>query len=161
MRASIRALLAAIAVVGLAGCASYDYGYGYAYDQPYYGYYGYDYGPYYYDNPYAYGPTYYYGAPSIGFDLGFRDGDRHGRYSRYDGYRGRNRGDQRNFDRSRASVAQHSGTPRSARVNQASNHFSRTPRASNVTRHRVPAAAPAQRAQTHRRAAQSTVRAEQ
>jgi hypothetical protein len=161
MRTSIRALLAAIAVVGLAGCASYDYGYGYAYDQPYYGYYGYDYGPYYYDNPYAYGPTYYYGAPSIGFNLGFRDGDRRGRYSRYDRYRGRNRRDHRNFGRSRASVAQHSATPRPAGVNQASNHFNRTPRAANVTRHRVPAAPPAQRAQTHRRAAQSTMRAEQ
>ncbi|HXR56043.1 MAG TPA: hypothetical protein VN858_04530 [Casimicrobiaceae bacterium] len=155
MRTSLKALLGALAVVGLAGCASYDYGYGYAYSQPYYGYYGDDYGPYYYDNPYAYGPTYYYGAPSIGFNLGFRDRDR-GHYDRYDRY-----GDHRHYGRSRASVARHGATPRAARVNPASNRANRTARAANVSRHRVPAAPPAQRAQTHRRAAQSTMRAEQ
>ena len=55
-----KSLLASIAVVGLlAGCATYDYGYGYS--QPYYGYgYGYDYGPSYYDYGY-YGPGYYSG----------------------------------------------------------------------------------------------------
>lgn len=85
MRTSIKGALAAIVLTGLlAGCASYDYGYDYAYDRPYYGY-GYDYGPYYYGyGPYAYGPGYYYGAPSVGFNLGFRDFDRRDRYDRRD-----------------------------------------------------------------------------
>jgi hypothetical protein len=44
----------AIAATGftLGGCASYDYGSGYAYGQPYTGYYGYDDGPYSSDRPY-------------------------------------------------------------------------------------------------------------
>ena len=44
----------AIAATGftLGGCASYDYGSGYAYGQPYNGYYGYDDGPYSSDRPY-------------------------------------------------------------------------------------------------------------
>jgi hypothetical protein len=71
-----KSLLASIAVVGLlAGCATYDYGYGYS--QPYYGYgYGYDYGPSYYDYGY-YGPGYYIGPPAVGLDFQFRDRDRH------------------------------------------------------------------------------------
>src|SRR5579872_5154481 len=88
MRGLTRCVLASIAAAGLlAGCATYDYGYGYA--QPYYGYsydygpYSYDYGPYYYG--YGYGP-YYYGAPAIGFDFGYRhydlDGHNHYRHDR-------------------------------------------------------------------------------
>src|SRR6185437_8650529 len=74
MNTLTKSLLASIAVVGLlAGCATYDYGYGYS--QPYYGY-GYDYGPSYYDYGY-YGPGYYIGPPAVGFDFGFRDRDRH------------------------------------------------------------------------------------
>lgn len=76
MRGSTRCVLASIAAVGLlAGCATYDYGYGYA--QPYYGY---DYGPYSYD----YGPYYYdYGAPAIGFDFSYRHRDRDWRNNQY------------------------------------------------------------------------------
>jgi len=88
MNTLTKSALAAVAAAGLlAGCASYDYGYGYTYSEPY-GYtysqpyaYGYDYGPYYYD--YGYGPSYYAG-PSIGFT--YRDGDRH--YRNYRNYRG-------------------------------------------------------------------------
>jgi hypothetical protein len=76
MNTLTKSLMASIAVVGLlAGCATYDYGYGYS--QPYYGYgYGYDYGPSYYDYGY-YGPGYYIGAPTVGLDFGFRDRGRH------------------------------------------------------------------------------------
>jgi hypothetical protein len=92
-----KSVLAAVAAVGLlAGCATYDYGYGYTYSEPY-GYtyttpyaYGYDYGPYYYD--YGYGPSYYSG-PSIGFT--FRDSDRHYRHYR------NHRGEHRNYSSSR------------------------------------------------------------
>jgi len=94
MKSLVRSALAAVAAgVALAGCATYDYGLGYTYPQPYDGYnYGYSYG---YDNgPYAYddGPNYYYGpaqdvAPSVG--LGFT-------------YRGRDRGnDDRHYNRHR------------------------------------------------------------
>ena len=93
MKTLIKTLLAGIAAAGLAGCASYDYGY--AYGQPYDGYYGYDGGPYYgynrpydsyngpyygYDNgSYYYGyPGYYYGAPAVGFSLGYSDRDHRG-----------------------------------------------------------------------------------
>ena len=79
MKTLIKCLLAGTALAGLAGCASYDYGY--AYGQPY-GYYGYDNGPYaygngpYYDyNPYYYGgyPGYYYGTPGVGLSFGYSD----------------------------------------------------------------------------------------
>jgi hypothetical protein len=74
-----KSLLASIAAVGLlAGCATYDYGYGYS--QPYYGY-GYDYGPSYYDYGSYYGPGYYVG-PSVGLNFGFRDRGGHERAGR-------------------------------------------------------------------------------
>jgi hypothetical protein len=74
-----KSLLASIAAVGLlAGCATYDYGYGYS--QPYYGY-GYDYGPSYYDYGSYYGPGYYVG-PSVGLDFRFRDRGGHERAGR-------------------------------------------------------------------------------
>jgi len=63
-----KAILAALVAAGpLAGCATYDYGYGYD-DYDRYGYYG---GPAYYD-PYYYGPT-------IGLGLGYTFHDRDGR----------------------------------------------------------------------------------
>jgi hypothetical protein len=79
MKSFAKAVLAAVAAGGLlAGCATYDYGYGYTYSQPYsygydYGYggpYTYGYSPYYYD----YGPSYYVG-PSVGFGFTYRDRD--------------------------------------------------------------------------------------
>ena len=120
MKSIVRSALAAVAAgVALAGCASYDYGSGYTYAQPYngynYGYYGYDSGPYSYDyGPYYYGPSGYVG-PSVGFDFTYRDRDR-GNYdrnynrhrdgdSRYDnGYR---RGDNNQWrgDQSRSRSA--------------------------------------------------------
>jgi len=81
MKSFARSALAAVAAgMALAGCATYDYGPGYAYPQPYNGYnygynYGYDYGAY----PYAYSPYYYgygpsgYVAPSVGFGFTYRD----------------------------------------------------------------------------------------
>ena len=116
MKTLIKRLLAGVALAGLAGCASYDYGY--AYGQPYY--YGYDSGPYYgyngpyygYDNgPYYYDyPGYYYGAPAVGFSLGYSDRDhrsydRHwnGSYDRNDGGRSDGRYD-RNDDGGRGHV---------------------------------------------------------
>lgn len=123
MKTLIRTLLAGVALTGLAGCASYDYGY--AYGQPTtYGYYGYDSRPYYdYNGPYygynapyygyngpnygyANGPSYYdypgyyYGAPAVGFSLGYSNRDHgsydhrwNGRYDRNDDG-GRGRNDQ-------------------------------------------------------------------
>ena len=105
MKTMLKCLLAGAALAGLAGCASYDYGYAYGqpyygysgYDQPYYGYngpyYGYDNGPYYYDYP-----GYYSGAPAVGFSLGFSGHDGHD-YDRHDGryYGGHGRYD-RNYD---------------------------------------------------------------
>jgi hypothetical protein len=81
MNTLTKSLLASIAVAGLlAGCATYDYGYGYS--QPYYGYgYGYDYGPSYYDYGPYYGPGYYAG-PSVGLNFGFRDRGGHERAGR-------------------------------------------------------------------------------
>ena len=65
MNRFVKSLLAATAFSAVAaGCASYDYGYGYS--QPYaYSYgdgYTADYGPY-----YDYGPGYYVGPPALGF----------------------------------------------------------------------------------------------
>jgi hypothetical protein len=81
MKSLVRSALAAVAVT-LAGCATYDYGSGYTYPQPYNGYnYGYDNGPYSYDDsPYYYGPSDYV-APSVGFGFTYRDHDR-GNYDR-------------------------------------------------------------------------------
>lgn len=96
MKSVIRSALAGVAAaVALAGCATYDYGSGYAYAQPYNGYtYGYDYGydnaPYSYDdNPYYYdyGPSGYV-APSVGLGFTFRDRDRENYDRNY--YRHRN-----------------------------------------------------------------------
>jgi len=118
MKSLAKAVLAAVAAGGLlAGCATYDYGYGYTYSQPYsydygygapytYGYggpYAYGYSPYYY----GYGPSYYVG-PSVGFGFTYRDRDyrNHRNYSRNDDrhrntdYRGGNdrRGDRASRD---------------------------------------------------------------
>ena len=162
MRTPIKGALAAVVLTGLlAGCASYDYGYaydrpyyGYGYDRPYYGY-GYDYGPYYYGyGPYAYGPGYYYGAPSVGFKLGFRDFDRRDRYDRRD-YGRRDRAVRRGSDRAQ----QHTNS----KPARGSRTASQQQRSDTTARHRVPAAPPAQRTQAagNRRAAQATLRAEQ
>jgi hypothetical protein len=79
MKSLVRSALAAVAVT-LAGCATYDYGSGYTYPQPYNGY-NYDNGPYSYDDsPYYYGPSDYV-APSVGFGFTYRDHDR-GNYDR-------------------------------------------------------------------------------
>jgi hypothetical protein len=78
MKPLVRSALAAVAAgVALAGCATYDYGSGYTYSQPYNGYsYGYDNGPYSYDyNPYYYGPSGYV-APSVGLGFTYLDRDR-------------------------------------------------------------------------------------
>jgi hypothetical protein len=159
MRTSIKGALAVLALTGLlAGCASYDYGYGYAYDQPYYGY-RYDYGPHYYDyGPYTYRPGYYYGAPSVGFNLGFRDFDRRDRYDRRDHGR-RDRSYRRSDDHGNARAQQHANT-RPARGNRGA---SRPQRAGTTARNRVPAAPSAQRARAagNPRAVQRTLRAEQ
>ena len=161
MRTPMKGALAAIALTALlAGCASYDYGY--AYDQPYYGYrYGYDYGPYYYDyGPYPYGPAYYYGAPSVGFNLGFRDFD-HRHFDRHDRYDRHDRSDRRGFNRGRGNVsAQQQANTRPARVNRTGNQQQRS---GTATHRRVPPAAPPQRMQRdgNRHAAQPTMRAEQ
>lgn len=159
MRTSIKGALAAVVLTGLlAGCASYDYGYGYAYDRPYYGY-GYDYGPYYYGyGPYAYGPGYYYGAPSVGFNLGFSDFDRRDRYDHRD-YGRRDRAFRRGSDRGSVRTQQHTNT-RPARGSRTASQQQRT---DTTARHRVPAAPPAQRTQAagNRRADQATLRAEQ
>ena len=67
MRTLMKWSAAAAAVVALAGCATYPYGYnGYGYDRPYY--YGY---PSY--------PAYYYGAPAVGLSFGFSSGGHHHR----------------------------------------------------------------------------------
>lgn len=150
MNTTIRAACASLAMAGLlAGCATYDYGYGYdrpyygyGYDRPYYGY-TYDYGgPYYYD----YGP-YYYGAPSIGFGFTYRD---HGRRDRH------------HYDRHRQAAAahhDHSGrrqaNARPAHANPSHGHQGA------VARNRVPPAPAPQRSTGSRRAAQATMRAEQ
>ena len=82
MRTLMKVLVASVALAGLAGCASYDYGY--AYERPYYGY-DYGYAPYYYDYGYPYyGPAYYYGGPTVGFDFRFRDRDRFDHRGRFD-----------------------------------------------------------------------------
>jgi len=143
MKTLIRTVLAGIAIAGLAGCASYDYGYAYGqpsygyygdgsgpyygYNQPYYGYngpyygyngpyYGYDNGPYYYDYP-----GYYYGAPAVGFSLGYSDRehrgyDHHssGRYDRNDN-RGRGHVDQsaRTNGRAASNLDSRTGNPNS------------------------------------------------
>jgi hypothetical protein len=79
MKSLVRSALAAVAVT-LAGCATYDYGSGYTYPQPYNGY-NYDNGPYSYDDsPYYYGPSDYV-APSVGLGFTYRDHDR-GNYDR-------------------------------------------------------------------------------
>jgi hypothetical protein len=169
MRTSIKGALAVLALTGLlAGCASYDYGYGYAYDQPYYGY-RYDYGPHYYDyGPYTYGPGYYYGAPSVGFNLGFRDFDRRDRYDRRDyrrhdrSYRrGDNRGSYRGGDNRGNVRLQQRANTRPARADRTANP--QRQRSATTARQRVPAAPPAQRthAAGNRRAAQATMRPEQ
>jgi hypothetical protein len=86
-----KCILAAVAMAGLSGCATYDdgyavrsYGYGYDYGPSYYTY---DYGPY-----YGYSPGYYAGPPAVGFDFRFRDRGRrdfreHRRAERRDGDR--------------------------------------------------------------------------
>jgi hypothetical protein len=92
------ALAAAAATVALAGCATYDDGYGYGYSQPYSGYgynYGYDNGPYAYDYGPYYGPSGYV-APSVGLGFTYRDHDR-GDYDRND-YRHRNSYNERDND---------------------------------------------------------------
>jgi hypothetical protein len=91
MNTVVRSALAAIAAsVTLAACATYDYGPGYTYGQPYrgynYGYYGYDNGPYTYEySPYYYGPSYV--GPSVGFDFTYRDRDRRNYDRNYNRYR--------------------------------------------------------------------------
>jgi hypothetical protein len=95
------ALVAAAAGVTLAGCATYDYGYGYSDTQPYYGYEygynsGYDYGPYSYDyTPYYSGPSYYV-APSVGLGFTYRDRDHDRDHDR--GYHERNYSEHRYSD---------------------------------------------------------------
>lgn len=137
MNTLIRTLFAGVALAGLAGCASYDYGY--AYGQPSYGYYGYDSGPYYgyngpyygyngpyygYDNgPYYYDyPGYYYGAPAVGFSLGYSDRDHRrydhhwsGRYDRNDdGGRGHvDHGAARTNSRAASNLDSRTGNPNS------------------------------------------------
>jgi len=110
MNTLTKSLLASIAVVGLlAGCATYDYGYGYS--QPYYGYgYGYDYGPSYYDYGY-YGPGYYIGPPAVGFDFRFRDRDRHEHAGRR---HVANRGVVRSYSQPRMATRSASSTTRMA-----------------------------------------------
>ena len=73
MNRIFKSLLAAgVMSAAAAGCATYDYGYGYS--QPYaYGYdsgYVYDNGPY-----YDYGPGYYVGPPALGFYYYGNSGD--------------------------------------------------------------------------------------
>jgi hypothetical protein len=108
MNTLTKSLLAAVAAGGLlAGCATYDYGYGYTYSEPYYYGYnpGYDYGPYYYDygySPYSYGPGYYVG-PSVGLGFTFRDRDHGRRYDRSDRHRGRNYSNSRNYNGGRGN----------------------------------------------------------
>jgi hypothetical protein len=95
-------LAAAVAGMALAGCASYDYGYGYTDARPSYGYdsgysYGYDSGPYSYDyGPYYSGPSYYV-APSVGLGFTYRDHDR-GNYDRDRGNYDRDYNGHRNTD---------------------------------------------------------------
>ena len=80
MKPFVRTSLAIVAAgVALAGCATYDYGPGYTYGQPYngynYRYSGYESGPYSYDyGPYYYGPSYV--APSVGLGFTYSDRDR-------------------------------------------------------------------------------------
>jgi len=104
MKSLAKAVLAAVAAGGLlAGCATYDYGYGAPYTYGYGGPYAYGYSPYYY----GYGPSYYVG-PSVGFGFTYRDRDyrNHRNYSRNDDrhrntdYRGGNdrRGDRASRD---------------------------------------------------------------
>ena len=102
MKPFVRSALAAVAAgVALAGCASYDYGSGYGYAQPYngydHGYYGYDNGPYSYDyGPYYYGPSGYV-APSVALGFTYRDRDRDRDRGDYDRNYHRHRDtDQRN-----------------------------------------------------------------
>ena len=154
MRTLMKALLASAALAGLAGCASYDYGY--AYEQPYYGY---GYGPYYYDYGYPYyGPAYYYGGPTVGFDFRFRDRDRFDHRGRFDRHE---RAAGRTLDRDRAHFATRQQAPHPARVNQPSNQ----PRAGSLARQRASTArATAPRAPQvpgERRPAPATMRAEQ
>jgi len=155
MKSTIKAMFAAVAVTGLlGGCATYDYGY--AYDQPYYGYsygqpyYGYGYGPSYYDDG-AY--PYYYGAPSIGFDFRYRNHDR------------RYRSDRGNFDHRDRHFAQHRDSGGRQHANAGGtrpSHARPHPRANTMARNPVPVAPAPQRASSgSRRAAQSTMRAEQ
>jgi len=83
MKSIIKTALAIAATAALAGCASYDSGYPYGYND------GYGYGPYSYNDNgyyYDYGPSYV--APSVGFGFTYRDRDR-GYYDR-DYYRHRN-----------------------------------------------------------------------
>jgi hypothetical protein len=98
MKSLVRSTLAAVAAgVALAGCATYDYGSGYRYAQPYNGYdygynYGYDNGPYSYDySPYYYGPSEYV-APSVGFGFTYRDRDRENHDRHYNGNRNTDNG---------------------------------------------------------------------
>lgn len=106
MKSLVKSTLAALAAgVALAGCATYDYGSGYTYAQPYDGYnysydYGYDNGPYSYDyGPYYYGPSGYL-APSVGLGFVYRDRDR-GHYDRnYSWHRGGDAGRYNDYRRS-------------------------------------------------------------
>ena len=156
MRTLMKVLVASVALAGLAGCASYDYGY--AYERPYYGY-DYGYAPYYYDYGYPYyGPAYYYGGPTVGFNFSFRDHDRFDHRGPFDRHE---RAAGRTFNRDHANFATRQQAPRPARVNQPGNQ----PRAGRLTHQRAPTArAPTQRAQQvpgERRPAQATMRAEQ
>lgn len=149
----LKRLFAVTLVAGLAGCATYDYGYpGYSY-APYYNPYGYDGGPYYYGYGYPYyGPAYYYGygAPSVGFSFGYHDHDRHYHHDRYayadhGGYHG--------------SYASNTVRPRS-RTDGVVHSVGSGPH--TVAHARAPATRPAQReAAGHRRAVPPTMHAEQ
>jgi hypothetical protein len=155
MSTSIKGALAAVALTGLlGGCATYDYGYGYAYDAPYYGY-GYDHGPYYYGyGPYTYGPGYEYGAPSVGFTLGLRNDDRHARHDR-----GRHvRSYRRGHDRGNVHMRQHANL-RPMHANASARQHERIARARE--RASTAPAVPRAPAAGSRRAAQATMRAEQ
>lgn len=116
MKSLVRSALAAVAAgVALAGCATYDYGSGYTYPQPYNGYnygynYGYDNGPYSYDySPYYYGPSDYV-APSVGLGFTYRDRDR-GNYDRnYNRHRNADTGYDNDYRRGDNDHGDHSSS---------------------------------------------------
>lgn len=154
----LRGLFVVSAIAGLAGCATYDYGYpGYSYG-PYGNPYGYATGPYDYGygypyyGPTYYGPTYYYGygAPSVGFSFGYHDD---GHYYRHDRYA---RTDHGSYHGSHAS---YTSGPRS-RTGGVAHPVGDGPHA--VAHGLAPATRPAQReAAGQRRAVPSTMHAEQ